>query len=146
MTSWFFWEKLHQRKWWVLSVNRNVKRFHNSYGSNSTNSTERWKHNGNKSTWHPGFWKTMMVTAQMTVGLWVTAHEWGTYHPEAHVLSREPFSGCVKCGRKTHWALSWLCFWLLIGGSAVLLLNSSPFLRVSRICSVSVFKLKKKKK
>jgi len=42
------------------------------------------------------------------------------------------------CGRNTHWGLSWLCLWLLMGGSAALLLNSSPFLRVSLICSVSV--------
>lgn len=41
-------------------------------------------------------------------------------------------------GRKTHWGLSWLCLWLLMGGSAALLLNSSPFLNVSLICSVSV--------
>lgn len=41
-------------------------------------------------------------------------------------------------GRNTYWGLSWLCLWLLMGGSAALLLNSSPFLKVSLICSVSV--------
>jgi len=53
----------------------------------------------------------------------------------------KPMQVCVGvCVGGTHWALSWLCFWLLIGGSAALLLNSSPFLRVSLICSVSMFK------
>lgn len=44
----------------------------------------------------------------------------------------------LPCGRNTYWGLSWLCLWLLMGGSAALLLNSSPFLKVSLICSVSV--------
>lgn len=42
------------------------------------------------------------------------------------------------CVGGAYWGLSWLCLWLLMGGSAALVLNSSPFLRVSRICSVSV--------
>ena len=37
----------------------------------------------------------------------------------------------------THWGLSCPCFCELIGGSAALVLNSSPFLRASLICSVS---------
>lgn len=42
------------------------------------------------------------------------------------------------CVGGTYWGLSWICLWLLMGGSVALVLNSSPFFRVSRICSVSV--------
>lgn len=42
------------------------------------------------------------------------------------------------CVGGTYWGLSWICLWLLMGGSVALVLNSSPFFKVSRICSVSV--------
>lgn len=51
-------------------------------------------------------------------------------------------SWCVGGG--THWGLSCICLWLLMGGSVALVLNSSPFFRVSRICSVSVNAHKRK--
>ncbi len=47
------------------------------------------------------------------------------------------WKGRTYCGR------SWLCLWLLMGGRTDLLLISSPFLRASLICSVSVWTIHK---
>lgn len=81
----------------------------------------------------------MVVTVQMSVLLWVIAHSGGRYPVATLVLGWSCASVFVLvCGRNTHWGLSWPCLWLLMGGSAALVLNSSPFLRVSLICSVSV--------
>lgn len=66
---------------------------------------------------------------------------WNSCIPRCH--SRDVWYNCATlvqswCGGGTYWGLSWICLWLLMGGSVALVLNSSPFFRVSRICSVSV--------
>lgn len=74
------------------------------------------------------------------------ARSWLRFTPYKYIKTvtavqrSDPVSSCIHswCEGGTYWGLSWLCLWLLMGGSAALVLNSRPFLRVSRICSVSV--------
>lgn len=98
------------------------------------------KHINDKPPCCASILETMARTVQMLVVRWVITHIGGSCPGEAFGMSWTKTSVCVcvlVCGRNTHWGLSWLCLWLLIGGSAALVLNSSPFLRVSLICSVS---------